>query len=91
MEQPFNDSDATNPLQSTKLLDALRDCLVKCALQGDSVALPGFGTFMTVKDDERVDRDLSTGRQVLLPPHLSVSFKGSTSLIKAINQFNTRG
>lgn len=86
MDQRLLEHNKLSPQQASKLLDAVRDCLLQCALQGDSVALPGFGTFVTIKEDERVDRDLSTGRQVLLPPHLSMEFKGSTSLLKAINK-----
>lgn len=86
MDQHFLDKTGLTQERASALLDAMRDSLVKCALQGDSVALPGFGTFVTVKDDERVDRDLSTGRQILLPPRLSMGFKGSTSLIKSINK-----
>ncbi|RXI24233.1 MAG: hypothetical protein C7K11_01980 [Candidatus Amulumruptor caecigallinarius] len=86
MDQQFLDNNNLTPQKASKILDTMRGCLVQCALQGDSVALPGFGTFVTVKEDERIDRDLSTGRQVLLPPHLSMEFKGSSSLLKAINK-----
>ncbi|MFG6391293.1 MAG: HU family DNA-binding protein [Candidatus Amulumruptor sp.] len=84
MDKLFLDKTGMTREQASKMLDTIRDCLVKCALQGDSVALPGFGTFVTVKDDERVDRDLSTGRKVLLPPHLSMDFKSSSALLKSL-------
>lgn len=84
MDKLFLDKTGLTSEQASRMLDSIRDCLVKCALQGDYVALPGFGTFVTVKDDERVDRDLSTGRKVLLPPHLSMDFKSSSALLKSL-------
>ncbi len=86
MDKLFLDKTGMTREQASKMLDTIRDCLVKCALQGDSVALPGFGTFVTVKDDERVDRDLSTGRKVLLPPHLSMDFTSSSALLKSLHK-----
>ena len=73
MDQQFLDNNNLTPQKASKILDTMRGCLVQCALQGDSVALPGFGTFVTVKEDERIDRDLSTGRQVPASyPHLTL-------------------
>lgn len=66
--------------QTASVIRAMREGLLKAAAEGDSVAIPGFGTFVTVKEDERVDRDLSTGRNVLLPPHLEIQFKESATL-----------
>ncbi len=86
MDKLFLDKTGMTREQASEMLDSIRDCLVTCALQGDSVALPGFGTFVTVKDDERVDRDLSTGRKVLLPPHLSMDFKSSSALLKSLTK-----
>lgn len=86
MDQRLLDKNGLTESQAAGIMDALRKCLVECAAQGDSVAIPGFGTFVTVKDDERVDRDLSTGKKVLVPPHLSVGFKAGSALLKSINQ-----
>lgn len=86
MDKQILDNTGLTDKQAAGIIDALRKCLVECAAQGDSVAIPGFGTFVTVKDDERVDRDLSTGRKVLVPPHLSIEFKAGSALIKSINK-----
>lgn len=69
----------------TRVVESLRDTLVSCALRGDSVAVPRFGTFAAVKEDERVSRDISTGHNVLLPPHLELRFTPAASLRHTVN------
>lgn len=66
--------------EMTRIAEALRDTLVSAALAGESVAVPRFGTFAPVKEDECVSRDLSTGRNVLLPPHLELRFTPAAAL-----------
>ena len=68
-----------------RVVEGLRDTIVGLALSGDSVAIPRFGTFMPVKEGERVSRDLSTGRNVLLPPHLDMRFTAASALRRAIS------
>ena len=62
------------------VIDALGDF---CA-QGDSVAIPGFGTFQSVKTDEHIDTD-NEGRRMLIPPSITVEFKSSVVLRKSLN------
>lgn len=62
------------------LATALRD---HCAVM-ESVAVPGFGTFQPVKEDERILSDLSTGRRTLLPPEIRLTFSPSNMLVKKI-------
>ena len=38
----------------------------------DAVALPTFGRFDAIKEDEKVSRDLSTGKRILLPGNLTI-------------------
>lgn len=46
----------------------------------NSVAIPGFGTFEPIKEEERITTDLSTGKRVLLPPEITLSFSASAIL-----------
>lgn len=48
----------------------------------DSVAIPGFGTFETIKHDEMIVEDVPTGKRMLLPPKIEVVFKPSVVLRK---------
>ncbi len=61
-------------------VSAIRDALV----DGDTVLLPGFGTFSTVKEEEKVVDDLAGGGRLLLPPAITVTFTPSTLLRRKI-------
>ncbi len=52
----------------------------------DSIAIPGFGTFEAIKEDEKISTDLSTGKRMLLPPKISLKFTPSAILRKKINE-----
>lgn len=66
--------------EMTQVAEGLRSALVATALTGESVAIPRFGTFAAVKEEEQVSRDLSTGSNVLLPPRLELRFTPAMSL-----------
>jgi nucleoid DNA-binding protein len=38
------------------------------------VAIPGFGSFVGVKHDEKIVRDLTSGNRLLLPPAIELEF-----------------
>ena len=50
----------------------------------DSIAIPGFGTFIPLKENEKITTDLSTGKRMLLPPQISLQFQPSTILRKKL-------
>ena len=64
------------------LLEGLRTTLVQHCAEPESVAVPGFGTFKSVKHEETVSRDLSTGRTLLLPPEVTIEFSPASRLRK---------
>ena len=64
------------------LLEAMRSALIQAGSELKSVAIPGFGTFVTRKQMEQVSRDLSTGRNVLLPPEVVIEFSPASKLRK---------
>ena len=70
--------------ETSEMVQAVNSSIVDILCQGDSIALPGFGTFSTIKEDETITRDLSTGRKILLPPHISIKFQSSAVLRKNI-------
>lgn len=67
------------------LMESLTDSVVEAMLEGDSVAVPSFGTFEPRKKQERVVVHPSTGRKLLVPPKLSITFKPSAVLRQKIN------
>ena len=52
----------------------------------DAVALPTFGRFDAIKEDEKVSRDLSTGKRILLPPVISVAFTPASTFVKSLEK-----
>lgn len=62
-----------------RFAEALTSTLSAVLADLNSAAIPGFGTFESVKTDERVQTD-SNGRRMLLPPAISVRFNPSVVL-----------
>lgn len=52
----------------------------------DSVALPGFGTFIAVKHEEQLVTDHSSGALMLLPPEVELTFRPGTKLRSRIEE-----
>jgi len=67
------------------LLDALSKSLLQYCGDLDTVAVPTFGSFQAVKHDEQVVIDRSTGRKMLLPPEIELTFKPAGKLRKLID------
>lgn len=72
------DSDTVSQVSS-----AIPKVLTQLCLDGDSVAIPGFGTFSAVKTDEYIDVD-EDGRRWLRPPHIDIAFRTSVVLRKKV-------
>lgn len=60
-------------------IGAIGAAIVDILAEGNSVAIPGFGTFFPEKADEYVKAD-DSGRQLLMPPAIIVNFKPSVVL-----------
>ncbi len=57
-----------------KLLEGFVEVIGEECRNLNRVALPSLGSFQGVKRDETVVRDLSTGKRLLLPPAIEMSF-----------------
>lgn len=66
------------------LLDGFVEVLKNCNIEGDSVAIPGFGTFTPVKTEETVRTDVESGKRFLIPPAVNIRFKSSVLLRKKL-------
>ncbi|MEF9923659.1 MAG: HU family DNA-binding protein [Muribaculaceae bacterium] len=64
----------------TMLTDALVSVIKERCGGMDSIAIPGFGTFEPKKKLERVTVHPSTGKKLLIPPKISLTFKASALL-----------
>lgn len=64
----------------TCLLEAFVETLKERCGDLDSVAVPGFGNFEPKKKLERIVVNPGTGKRMLVPPKISLSFKPSALL-----------
>ncbi len=63
-----------------KLIDAFISVVKTRCGELDSIAVPGFGTFEAKKKLERVVVNPSTGKRMLVPPKIALSFRPSALL-----------
>jgi DNA-binding protein HU-beta/integration host factor subunit alpha len=65
--------------QTQKLVTCLLNVMGDSFQEGDSVQIPGFGTFDVKKKMERIIVSPTTGQRMLVPPKLVLNFKPSPS------------
>lgn len=75
-----------DPKDIEALIEALAATLREKCGNMDSIAIPGFGTFMPTKENEKIVVDHSTGNKLLLPPQITLIFQPSVKLKKKINE-----
>lgn len=63
-----------------KLLEGFVATLRERCSMLDSIAVPGFGTFEAKKKSERVTVNPATGKKMLVPPKIALTFKSSALL-----------
>jgi nucleoid DNA-binding protein len=64
----------------TALIEGLSATLREKLSDNNIIAIPGFGEFEPVKEDEYIQDDLSTGKRMLFPPCISLKFNPSSIL-----------
>lgn len=67
------------------LLEALSQAIRQHCGELDTVAVPAFGNFKAIKHDEEITTDRSTGRQMLLPPEIELTFTPAGKLRKLVD------
>lgn len=71
-----------------RMLAALADTFKTCLAGNDSIAIPGFGTFTSEKRPEKIVNDEATGRTMLTPPSIEITFTPALRLIKSVKSAN---
>lgn len=66
--------------QTKNLSDCFSKVVGDCCADLRTVAIPGFGSFEPKKRLERVNQHPATGKRMLLPPKVVVSFRPSAVL-----------
>ncbi len=75
-----------DPKYAECLLNAFANVLRERAANLDSIALPGFGNFVSAKENEKIVTDPATGKRTLLPPQIKIEFVASAMLKKQVGQ-----
>lgn len=68
---------------ATSMADALTELLRNHLAQLDTIAIPGFGTFIPTKAEEYVATDEKTGKRMLMPPSITIHFRAGSRLKKS--------
>ena len=71
-----------------ELMDSLSVIIKNEVLEGNSIALQGFGTFELRKKSEHISVNPTTKQRMLVPPKQTLSFKPSSILKEKFNQEN---
>lgn len=66
--------------ETSEMIASLSQCLTDAALEGNIVTFPGFGSFEPRKRNERIAIQPSTGKRMLIPPKITLTFRPSTLL-----------
>ena len=67
------------------LIEALGMQVVKTASNLDSIVVPGFGVFEPRLREERISVHPASGKRLLVPPRIYLTFKNSPVLKQKIN------
>lgn len=64
----------------SEMIDALAAVMAQAGTELDSIAVPGFGTFEPKKRTERISVIPGSGKRMLIPPKIALTFKPSALL-----------
>lgn len=67
------------------LVSAFASVIREKAAELDTVTVPGFGNFVPVKKTERIETDPASGRQMLMPPKITLEFVAGAALKKHLS------
>jgi DNA-binding protein HU-beta len=71
--------------QANKTMEAIIGTVRAELVMGNTISVPGLGTFTPHDIGERPGRNMSTGEAVTIPAGVRVSFKACKSLKKIVN------
>ena len=79
-----SESIGADTAQAACVVNAVLDAITDVVASGDSLAIPGFGTFGTVKRPERTVRNPQNGEPVTVPEHIAPVFKAGKRFRDAV-------
>lgn len=79
---------ATNTGRDTKevsaMIQSLGNIIADSIAESDNIALPGFGTFESVRNSEYVADNPETGGKTLFPPSIKINYIPGSRIKKAV-------
>lgn len=75
-----------DPEEVASLIKSFSNLLSETVKEGDSMSMPGFGSFEPKMKQERIVTHPATGKKLLVPPRLSVVFKPSAILKQKVRK-----
>lgn len=72
-----------DPKETSRLIETLVGAFTRITTNVDSIAIPGFGTFQPVKEDEKIVVT-PQNKRMLMPPSVRLTFKESVVLRKKL-------
>ena len=79
------DKTDSSKAQAARTVTALTETITEVLQKGDSISLPGFGTFEVRERSERTGRNPKTGEQLKIAASKVPAFKPGTTLKAAVN------
>ena len=71
--------------ESANLTESVLNEISDCIVRGESVKLPGFGTFTVRKKGQRIGRNPKTGVEAIIKPRRVLAFKASRLMKTQMN------
>src|SRR4249920_849140 len=71
--------------ESADLTESVLNQISDCLVRGETVKLPGFGTFIVRKKGQRIGRNPKTGVEVIIKPRRVLAFKASPLMKAQLN------
>jgi len=72
--------------EAAKTLDVVITNITETLARGESISIPGFGTFTTTVREPRIGRNPKTGKTVNINERYVPHFKPGKNLKKRVNQ-----
>ncbi len=73
-------------METSAVIDGFLATIGYALQTGDTVTIRGFGSFRTVRRNERISRNPKTGKVMHVPERTAPVFKASSDLKKLVNQ-----
>lgn len=86
--QAVVDGTKTTKSNATAMVNCMLDSISDSLKKGDTVSLPGFGTFSVGERAAREGRNPATGETIKIPASKTVRFKAGKTLKDSVNSYD---